>query len=41
MKYFYYEDFFKTHKMTSYNGRCILYCPDCSFCILNSLETVQ
>lgn len=36
-----YEDYFKTHKITSYNGRSILYCPDCSFGILNSLETVQ
>lgn len=36
-----FEDNFKTHKMTSYNGRSILYCPECSFGILNSLETVQ
>ena len=36
-----FEDNFKTHKMTSYNGRSILYCPDCNFGILNSLETVQ
>lgn len=36
-----FEDSFKTHKMTSYNGRSILYCPDCNFGILNSLETVQ
>ena len=35
-----YEDYFKTHKMTSYNGKSILYCPSCNYGILNSLETV-
>ena len=36
-----YEGNFITNKFTSYNGRSILYCPQCHFGILNSLEKVE